>query len=277
MGLSQLLSRAVEMYERSDYSVTSTSFMSPGEKTELYKELIARIGNGISRCFFWGGSRGAERCSAVFLPEWMDYESSPDHHMPLDEERTQWFAEFLEKEESITDDIGITPLSVRGSGFRNLTHRDFMGSILGLGITRDVVGDIVVTSESEAVVFVSSKISEYLCSELTKVGRDAVITERLNISPLFEIQRKYDSYHVIVSSMRLDCVVKAITGKSREISADMIRQGMVELSYAKIIYVDKNVCEGDIVSISGYGKYVIGSNEGNTHSGKIRLSIKKYI
>jgi len=93
MNLSINVSRALELYEKSEYSVAVSDFLSPGEKIEVYNELIARIGNGISRCFFWGGSRGAERCTTVFLPEWYMLESVPVHRMPGDEARTDRFAE----------------------------------------------------------------------------------------------------------------------------------------------------------------------------------------
>lgn len=272
-----LVSRAAELYHESEYAVTVTDFLSPGEKLNVYNELIARIGSGISRCFFWGGCRGAERCAAVFLPEWYLPEDAPKHKMILDEERTEAFAAHLISTSDIMEEIPITAIKIRGSGFRELGHRDFMGGILSLGIDRSVVGDIAVLSESEALVFVKSKIAPYICSELTKIGRDGVKAEVCSISPDFVIPRRYEESAIVVSSPRLDGVVKAITGKSRETAADMVRAGLVELSYNAVDNVSHTVNEGDIISIRGFGKYVIGRTAGQTKSGRIRIALKKYL
>lgn len=271
------VSRAAELYRESEYAVAVTDFLSPGEKAEIYHELVARIGNGISRCFFWGGCRGAERCTAVFLPEWYLPETAPLHRMVADTERVDAFASFLESNEDLREQIPIRALRIRGSGFKNLTHRDFMGGILSLGIDRSVVGDIAVTSESEALVMVHEKIAPYLQTELKKIGRDAVKVEKWEITPTFEIPRQYAEEPIVVSSPRLDGVVKALTGKSRETAADMVRSGLVELEYKQTDNVSAEVKEGMILSIRGFGKYVIGHTSGTTKSGRIRISCKKYI
>ncbi len=271
------VSRAAELYRESEYAVAVTDFLSPGEKAEIYHELVARIGNGISRCFFWGGCRGAERCAAVFLPEWYLPESAPAHRMVADTERVDAFAAFLESSGDLREQIPIRALRIRGSGFKNLTHRDFMGGILSLGIDRAVIGDIAVTSESEALVMVHERIAPFLLSELKKIGRDAVKVEEWNIAPTYEIPRQYAEEPIVVSSPRLDGVVKALTGKSRELAAEMVRSGLVELEYKQTDNVSAEVKEGMILSIRGFGKYVIGHTGGTTKSGRIRISCKKYI
>ena len=271
------VSRAAEMYRESEYAVAVTDFLSPGEKAEIYHELVARIGNGISRCFFWGGCRGAERCAAVFLPEWYLPESAPVHKMVADTERVDAFAAFLETNDDLRDQIPIRALKIRGSGFKSLTHRDFMGGILSLGIDRSVIGDIAVTSEPEALVLVHEKIAPFLLTELKKIGRDAVKVEEWDIAPTFEIPRQYADEPIVVSSPRLDGVVKALTGKSRELAAEMVRSGLVELEYKQTDNVSPEVREGMILSIRGFGKYVIGHTSGTTKSGRLRISCKKYI
>jgi RNA-binding protein YlmH len=152
-----------------------------------------------------------------------------------------------------------------------------MGGILSLGIERSVVGDIAVISESEAIVFVLDKIAPYIDAELTKIGRDRVKTEIFTPSPEFVIPRKFENMAIVVSSPRIDGIVKAITGKSREASADMVRAGLVELSYESVDDVSTQVHAGDILTVRGYGKYVIGDIVGETKSGRLRLTCKKYL
>ncbi len=271
------VSRALELFRESEYSVSVTHFMSPGEKTDVYNELITRIGNGISKCFFWGGCRGAERCAAVFLPEWYMPENVPQHKMPLDEERTEAFSTYLTSHSEIADEIPIKCLKISGSGFASLAHRDFMGGLLSLGIERSLIGDIAVISENEAIVFVHKKIAPFICEELTKIGRDRVKTEVVEVPFEYVIPRKFEEIPITVSSLRIDSTVKALIGKSREAAADMVRAGLVELSYTTVCDVSASVHTGDILTVRGYGKYVVGESVGQTKSGRIRIICRKYI
>ena len=270
------VSRAKDACRASEFSVAATDFFSPGEVCVIYKELCTPSG-GSANCFFWGGCRGAERRSAVFLPEWYMPDGAPRHSMPNDTERTAFFSSYLKEHPEISDEIPITALSIKGSGFRELSHRDYMGSVLALGIDRSVIGDIAVISPNEAVIFVHDKISDYILSELTKIGRDGVQVSRINVDPEWEIPRRYADMLLTVSSPRLDGIVKAITGLSREESAEKVRGGLVELSYVQTDNVSADVTEGDIVSIRGFGKYLIGSVTGETKSGRLKIQCKKYL
>lgn len=274
---SMIVSRAMELWRASEYETASTDFLTPAEKLEIYNELNARIGSGMSRCFFWGGCRGAERSVTVFLPEWYALPDAPAHRMPLDEERTDAFAAYLTENPHIRGEIPVTALSVKGSGFRELGHRDFMGGILSLGVDRSVIGDIAVLSPSEALVFVSKRIAPFLVSELSKIGRDGVRCEEVDIPPDFVLPRRFEEIPVIVSSPRLDGVVKALCGKSREAAAEMVRAGLCELNYAVTDDVSKELAEGDILSVRGYGKFVVGAVTGSTKSGRLRMACRKYL
>ena len=273
---SAQVSRAMELWRASEYEIAVTDFMTPGEKLEVYRELNARIGSGISRCYFWGGCRGAERGVAVFLPEWYAPDNAPAHKMPFDEERTDFFAGYLREHPEILGEIPITPLCIRGSGFRELAHRDFMGGILSLGVDRAVIGDIAVISPSEAIVLVSERIAPFLCSELTKIGRDGVKTEKIELSPDYLLPKRFEDQVIIVSSPRLDGVVKALTSKSRETAADMVREGLVDLNYTTSLDVSKDVTAGDVLSVRGFGKFIVGEVTGTTKSGRIRMICRKY-
>ncbi len=271
------VSRAIDLYRESEYAIAVTDFMTPAEKAKVYSDLAIRIGSGVSRCFFWGGCRGAERCAAVFLPEWYMPDVAPPHKMILDEERTEAFAAYLTEHGDIAQQIPITGIKVSGSGFRELSHRDFMGGLLSLGIERRVIGDISVISESEAIAFVHERIADFICSELTKIGRDRVKTEPFRVMPDYILPRKFEQLTLIVSSLRVDGAVKAITGKSRETAAEMVRSGLVELSYETVTEVSAPIREGDILTVRGYGKYIIGATLGETGSGRLRFACKKYI
>ncbi len=270
-----IISRAQELSRESEYSVTCTSFLTPEEKISVLTELMHN-GNA-ENCYFFGGAIGCERCAAVFLPEWYTPSTYVKHNPPLDEERTSFFAQYLDEHREIAEQLPLKTIRVKGSGFRKLTHRDFMGGILSLGIDRSVIGDIAVVSESEEIIFIHERICAYILSELGKIGNDAVKTEEIPLNPTYVIPRDYEIIDAIVASMRLDAVVKAITGKSREISAEMVKQGIVTHCYQINCDVSAAVKEGDIISIKGYGKYLIGESGSQTKSGRIKVKLKKYI
>lgn len=271
------VARAADKLRESEYAVAVTDFMTPAEIAEVYDNLTTRSG-GTAGCFFWGGCRGAERCAAVFLPEWyLPEPDAPLHSLPLDRARRDAFARHLCENPNILSEIPIRALRICGSGFCSLTHRDFMGGILSLGIERSTVGDIAVLSENEALVFVLDKVKSYIMTELTRIGRDSVRVTETEISPDYEIPRRYESTEITVASARLDGVVRAITGKSRESAADMIRSGLVELRYIATDNISAEVKNGDILSVRGFGKYEIGETDGQTRSGRIKIKCRKYI
>lgn len=191
-------------------------------------------------------------------------------------EREARFAAFLVEEPEIRAEIPVSALRITGSGFQTLTHRDFMGAVLALGIERNMIGDVLVLSEKEAVVFAMEGIAPFILSELKKIGRDGVRVQRADISPDYEAERNFEEMTIHVSSMRLDGVVNQLTGEGRAASAERIVRGLVEHNYFTASEGATEVCPGDVISIRGYGKFIIGEPDGTTRSGRLRLSCRKY-
>lgn len=271
--------RACDLFRESEYEIKVSKFLTPQEKIVVRNTLRFSVGKKADRCFFFGGCRGVERCAAVFLPEWL-FDSFDEQNLSDNEgERERFFTSFLASDEGaeFLSDIAISAVRIRGSGFKTLTHRDFMGSILSLGIERNMIGDILVQSESEAIVFAVDTIVPYILSELRKIGRDGVRCERMSVSPEFEAERFYEELVVHVSSMRLDGIVNQLTGEGRSSAAELIVKGLVDHNYFTASNVSAEVKAGDVVSVRGFGKFVIGCADGTTRSGRIRLHCKKYV
>lgn len=269
--------RLIEKYRESEFAPASTAFLSPGEIRDAYEEALPVIGGGLNGCFFWGGCRGAERCAAVFLPEWYLTSPPPPHRLPGDDERAAYFDDVLAEFPELRGELPVRCLKITGGGFASLSHRDYMGAILSLGIDRSVVGDIAVISENEAVVFVHEKIESYIMENLTKIGREGVKCTEITPPHCYILPRRYESVTAVVSSPRLDGVVKALTPLSREEAAEHVRSGLVELSYRETTDVSAAVKENDILSVRGYGKFRIGKILGETKSGRLKLEVFKYI
>ena len=168
----------------------------------------------------------------------------------------------------------VYPLTIKYKKAFSLSHRDFLGSFMALGIGREQVGDIL-TGEGYAVVFCTLTAHDMIVNNISKIGRVGVdISEGIN-APLPETV--FEEITVVVASLRADCVVSALSGLSREKSADFIRAGNLTLNYECCGSVSKTVSEGDIISMRGYGKFVLTDGGTETKKGKLRITLKKYI
>ena len=172
----------------------------------------------------------------------------------------------------------IKTLSISGSGYAKLTHRDFLGSLLSLGIERSVIGDIVVETDAKAaVVFCDERIAPFICSSLERVGGDKVRVKETEIDESKLPERRFLSINTTVSSTRLDAVVSALCNLSRERASELVVSGMVDLNFETEEKPDKKVTPPGVVSVRGFGKYRLVSADTRTKKGKYRLEAQKYL
>lgn len=156
-----------------------------------------------------------------------------------------------------------------------LTHRDFLGSLMGLQLKREAVGDILV-EPGHAFVFLSEHAAPVVLQELSKVGRVGVtVCEQTEASP--SIARQFQELRGTVSSLRLDCVVAFLGNLSRSSATRLIASGLVALNGTQLDMVDKTISPGDKLSIRGVGKFVFSGQDGVSRKDKLRLIFKKYI
>ena len=175
------------------------------------------------------------------------------------------------------DDDPVYPISALEFKFRNadkLTHRDFLGALMALGIERETVGDILV-EDGRCVVFVKTEIADYIKSQISKIGRAGVKVSDADVSSLPK-GRGEEEKSVIVSSLRLDNIVAAISGASREKTKNLILSGNVTLNFFECTNISKSVCEGDVLTVRGKGKFKINGVMGETKKHRIRISIIHY-
>lgn len=157
-----------------------------------------------------------------------------------------------------------------------LTHRDFLGSLMGLNIERRCVGDIIICEDKgEAQIFALDTVKELILSELFSVGRSHVEVHG-DIPFELEAKQNFEEINSSVSSLRVDSVIKSALPMSREKAAELIRQGRVILNGIPITQCDKKISEGDVFSVSGFGKFRLKSAHDMTKKGKIRINIEKF-
>jgi RNA-binding protein YlmH len=157
-----------------------------------------------------------------------------------------------------------------------LTHRDLLGAILGLGLRRDQIGDIVLRREGEAVVIVAESKSDFICVNLVQVGRLPVecgIIDPDQLSPAMDDGREIKG---TVASLRLDAILSLGFGISRSRVVLLVKGGLVRVNWRPVNSPSVMLKESDQVSLKGRGRLLIDRVEGETRKGRIRLKLKKY-
>lgn len=174
-----------------------------------------------------------------------------------------------------TDDYPIQPVCFIYRPQDHLTHRDFLGALMALGIERDTVGDIVV-GNGQTTVFLHSNIAEYCLTQITKIGAVGVRTQAAE-PVLLSAAPRFEEKSTTVASARLDNVVCAVCGVSRTRAVQLIADGVVVLDGTVTAKSTKQLAAGCKLSVRGFGKFVITELEQKTRKGRLVLAYKKYI
>ncbi|GAB4239283.1 MAG: photosystem II S4 domain protein [Stanieria sp.] len=155
--------------------------------------------------------------------------------------------------------IDLVALDIAGNFlFDPATHRDFLGAILGTGIVRDKVGDILVLGERGAQVIVVPEMAEFLETSLTQVRSVPVKTQRIDLSELKVRPPQKKEMTTVEASMRLDAIASAGFGMSRSKMAEAISGGDVRVNWKEITQPSYSVKAGDLISVSGKGRLEVG-------------------
>lgn len=171
-------------------------------------------------------------------------------------------------------DFPITALQFSYKAEYALRHRDFLGSLMGLGLRRDAVGDILV-EEGRAVVFVRDDIAPYVLSQVEKIGRVGVKITYADTGDL-PVSDDFEELVFTLSSLRLDAFVAQAAHLSREKAARLIKNEMVMVDHVTQDGVAFTLYEGAAVTIRKYGKFVLTSLLGESRKGKLRVSVRHF-
>ncbi len=268
----RLMARAVDLIRREAYDVAySHYFLTPREQRLFLA--AAQAEGAADRRFFYGGAAEAERRTAVLSPDWLLGDVPGGD--PFGPEREAFLFSLLE--DGVIDlSEAIVPLALNGSPYGDLSHRDWLGSLLALGIDRTALGDIDVLDPHHAVAFFTPSVAPYIADHLVSAGSDTVSAVPADLPHGFAVPRSFESVEASVASPRLDGVVRALTNLSRADAAALVKAGDIELNYFCEENLDAPVDDGDILSIRGYGKYIIDSANTVTRRGRNRLVARKY-
>lgn len=225
---------------------TSTKFLTAAQRN-LCESLAKRM--HISDYVFYGIGEDAERRVCVFLPDYLDFESV--------------------KEETLT------LVRCTKSDRDSLSHRDYLGSLMGLGIVREAVGDIYV-HKSGADIVVLPEIGEFILTHFSKAGRKEISVNTITHSEIDIGLSQGVIKNGSVSSLRADCIVSEIWGMSRADAKETIESGRFLLNGCECKKPDREINEGDKLNVKGRGKAHFLSVTGTSKKGRLRFSAEKF-
>lgn len=248
MEHEMLIKRAADLAARCERTscMTQSGFLTPAEQTALY-DWVGQ--NTDIRILLHGGHPDCERRAAFFLPFYMPQEDfDPAEHLRA---------------------IELT------AAFGQPTHRDYMGSILGLGIKREWIGDIWVRNNT-ALLFCLPSVESHILLNLDKVGRCGVKSKKLDLVQISVPQRELKETVFSVQSPRLDAVAAGMFHISRTAAAAEIAAGRLSLNYAECLKPDASVGVGDILSLRGKGKGRVLDLGGQSRKGRLFIKTGIY-
>lgn len=227
---------------------SNTKFLSQRQAV-MCTAMLKAAGN--PEHIYLGGYDDAERRVLFFPPDWMDWTPEGDES-PIAAVRCEFSKE------------------------NTLSHRDILGAMMGLGIERETVGDILV-SEGEAFIIVLREILPFVLQNLDSAGRSRLTATEIPQSELKVPAASFTLKKDTVSSLRLDSVVSSGFNTSREKAAELIRSGRVSLDHLECTKPDKPVVQGARISARGLGKIELHEVGGLTKKGRTAITIKKFV
>ncbi len=224
----------------------NSPFLSPREQ-QLCRYLFGQSDDLV----YFGGYDEAERKMLCYLPDY------------LDEDTLMYDAPFV---------------CLRASFYEadSLSHRDFLGALMGCGVARETIGDICVGANS-CDLFVTAELAPYLLQNLTSAGRTKLSLSQIPLTdisiPTPEIKEMRDT----LASLRLDSVISSGFRVSRSNAAQYVTAGKAAIDGLPCDKPDKSISEGMIISVRGLGKIKIHSVNGQTKKGRISVVIHRYM
>lgn len=246
-----LIANAEDKFQQcsQQYRITYTNFLDLRQRSLIEKH-FRQMGRGGSdvRLEFYGGYEDAERTVAVFLPDYADISDCP---------------------------LKVIRIKTLPGG-RKLTHRDYLGSLTGLGLKREMTGDIL-TVENGADIIVLEEVADFILLNYSKAGRTTLQPEAVALSDLCIPETKTVTARDTVASLRLDNVISSAFQLSRAKAADAIRGGIVFVNSMQCEKPDMQVEEGAKLVLRGKGKAYLREVGGRTRKDRITIVIERFM
>lgn len=242
-----MLSRTLDWAEMSEERyVTKYSFFLDERQCELNEKILASV--KFENYLLWGGYENAERKILCVAAPYSDIDKK---------------------------DFPVVPVTFTYRDEDRLSHRDFLGSLMSLKISRDSVGDILVGT-GKTSVFLRDSVVHDVIDNISKIGRTGVKSS-VGFDETLVVEREFSEISGTVASLRLDSVISLALKISREKASALIRSGLAEVNHTMADSPKKLICEGDKFSVRGFGKFLFKSVNGATKKDRLHITVCKYI
>lgn len=219
-----------------------SKFLDETQQAVLKKE-------GLFGGVLFGGYEGAERCMLGVFPDWQE----PD-----------------------TKEFPIKALEITKKYEKSLTHRNYLGTILALGIERNKIGDILV-GEKVSYVLLQEDIAEFIKDNIRKISGCGVEIKICNADEVTVPEKQFELIETVAASLRLDAVIAAMLKLSRSEAKTFIMSGKVSVNHIERQQTDYILSENDLLSVRGYGRVELFEIGNKTRSDRIHIKLKKFI
>lgn len=227
-------------------SPVHADFLDPHQREIASRELAVLTG---LRCLYYGGFRRAERQRLILTPDFLLVEA-------------------------IDPRLGF--LEIKPADASDLTHQDYLGAVLSLGVKREKIGDLIVLADRCQMVAVQ-ETATYLLANLARIGRTKAAAILIEPEQLQVPPEQIKEIKTTVASPRLDAVASDGFGTSRTRMVREIKAGRVRVNWQPSLNPDRQLQEGDVISIRGRGRVIVAAVTGETKKGRMGLLLKRLI
>ncbi len=237
-----------EMAERSlrDGQPIWTDFLDPGEREEA--QAVLNWATGI-RFNSYGGYQTAERRRLVIYP---------DYYIA----------------QTITPQLSF--IAIETAGFAQLNHRDYLGALMGLGIKRQKIGDVIV-SDTGCQVVTTPELIDFLRLNLNKVSNQKAFVSEIDPEQLNPPNLREKTIRSTVASLRLDAIAALGFGDSRTKMAREIKGRQVKVNWKETDDPDCQLSPGDVISIRGRGRVIFREITGTSKKGRLGVVLVRLL
>ena len=225
----------------------NTCFLSPREQ-----EMARYLFGAETGLLFFGGYEDAERKMLVYLPDYLEESSLYDEDSPMVCLRASFFEEDV------------------------LSHRDFLGALMGAGIARETVGDICV-GKGCCDFFVTAEIAPYVEQNFLSAGRTKLHVSKIPLQDARIPEPEVKEIKDTVASLRLDSVISSGFRIGRSLAAQYVNAGKAAVDGLPCEKPDKIVAESSKISVRGLGKIKLAAVNGKTKKDRISVVIHRYV
>lgn len=227
-----------------NYDVRQTDFLNP---FEIKNAIDILNSNSDIKYTVDGGYDNAERSTIFIYPYYMDYEEIENN------------LKFIQVEGNFK--------------FKSVSHKDYLGAIINLGIKREKIGDIII-HDNFCQIIVSNDICDFIMMNLNKVCRNNVSIFEISKDKIRYNPPNYKDISFTVSSGRLDCIISSLYNISRQDSMKYINGERVAVNYEKITTPSKEIKSETLISVRGKGRAKVVQVGDITKKGRIKVQAK---